>query len=350
MTDNPILTENSILSVKPSLLGKTQAELRALAESLNKPAYTGTQLAKWLYQKRATTFDQMTDLPVSLRHVLSETFDVGRSAPLQVQESRDGTKKYLFPVAGRTVEAAYIPEEDRKTLCVSSQVGCKMGCLFCMTGKQGFQGNLNAGQILNQIVSLPEADLLTNVVYMGMGEPLDNLEEVLKSLEILTSDWGWGWSSQRITVSSVGLLPALKDFFARSKVRFALSLHSPFDEERASLMPVQNVHNLHEIINFLRTIQEEDARRITIEYICFDGVNDTPRHARELVKILHGLKTRVNLIHFHPIPGTPLTGSLQTAMVKLQEALSSKGIPATIRRSRGEDILAACGLLSTLKR
>ncbi|NNM54746.1 MAG: radical SAM protein, partial [Spirochaetales bacterium] len=226
----------------------------------------------------------------------------------------------------------------------------KMGCLFCMTGKQGFQGNLTAGQIVNQILSLPEAPLLTNAVYMGMGEPLDNLDEVLKSLEILTSEWGLGWSSQRITLSSVGLLPALQEFFVRSKVRFALSLHSPFDEERSSLMPVQNVHNLHEILSFLRTIQEEDARRITIEYICFDGINDTPRHARELVKILHGLKTRVNLIHFHPIPGTPLKGSNPQAMTNLQEALTAKGVPATIRRSRGEDILAACGLLSTLRR
>ena len=344
------MTEKLTLTEKSALLGKTRQELRTLAESLGRPAYTGNQLALWMYKKRATAFDQMTDLPADLRGALAERFDVGRQPPLQGQESVDGTKKYLFPVAGRTVEAAYIPEDDRKTLCVSSQVGCKMGCLFCMTGKQGFQGNLTAGQILNQILSLPEASQLTNVVYMGMGEPLDNLEEVLKSLEILTSDWGLGWSSQRITLSSVGLLPALQEFFSRSKVRFALSLHSPFDEERSSLMPVQNVHNLHEVLNFLRNIQDDDARRITVEYICFDGINDTPRHARELVKILHGLKTRVNLIHFHPIPGTPLKGSSPSAMMSLQEALSAKGVHATIRRSRGEDILAACGLLSTLKR
>ncbi len=350
MTEKLPVTEKPPAFEKPALLGKTRQELRDLAESLGRPAYTGNQLTQWLYKKRVTTFDQMTDLPSVLREQLTESFAVGRQAPLQGQESVDGTKKYLFPVAGRTVEAAYIPEEDRKTLCVSSQVGCKMGCLFCMTGKQGFQGNLTAGQIVNQILSLPEGHLLTNAVYMGMGEPLDNLDEVLKSLEILTSEWGLGWSSQRITLSSVGLLPALQEFFARSKVRFALSLHSPFDEERSSLMPVQNVHNLHEILSFLQTIQEEDARRITIEYICFDGVNDTPRHARELVKILHGLKTRVNLIHFHPIPGTPLKGSKAQAMTSLQEALATKGVPATIRRSRGEDILAACGLLSTLRR
>ena len=330
-----------------NLFGLTQGQLRAFAVDLGHPAYLGNQLALWIYKRRAPSFEVMSDLSVSVRRQLQELCSLERQEPSRVDESRDGTKKYLFPVNGKFIETAYIPESDRKTLCVSSQVGCKMGCLFCMTGKQGFQANLTSAQILNQLVSIAEFSQLTNVVYMGMGEPLDNLEPVLSSLEVLTADWGLGFSQQKITVSSVGLLPALEEFFSRSKVRFALSLHSPFDEERASLMPVQNVHAMDDVLNFIRNRQESDVRRISIEYICFSGVNDTPRHTKELVRRLHGLKTRVNLIHFHPIPGTPLQGSDGSAMERMQRELSAKGIAATIRRSRGEDIWAACGLLST---
>jgi 23S rRNA (adenine2503-C2)-methyltransferase len=182
---------------------------------------------------------------------------------------------------------------------------------------------------------------------MGMGEPLDNLESVLKSLEILTSDWGFGFSSQRVTLSSVGILPALEEFFRRSKARFALSLHSPFEEERRSLMPVQNVHGMIEVLDFLRRAQASDARRISVEYILFEGLNDGPRHRRELARVLQGLKVRVNLIHFHPIPGSPLRGSSDKVVAEFQASLVEKGIPASVRRSRGEDIQAACGLLST---
>jgi 23S rRNA (adenine2503-C2)-methyltransferase len=272
---------------------------------------------------------------------------VGLTAPSKVDASVDGTKKYLFPAAGKFVEAAFIPDAERCTLCLSSQVGCKMGCLFCMTGKQGFQAHLSVNEILNQVRSLPEGPQLTNVVYMGMGEPLDNLENTLNSLEILTADWGLGFGVQRVTVSSIGLLPALETFFSRSRVRFALSLHNPFEDERRQLLPVQNVHALSDVLAFLRTAQKTDARRLSIEYIAFAGVNDTPRHVKELVRILHGIKIRVNLIRFHPIPGTPLAGSNEAALVSMRDALNEKGIPTTIRRSRGQDIYAACGLLST---
>jgi 23S rRNA (adenine2503-C2)-methyltransferase len=330
-----------------NLFGLTLGQLRAFAADLGRPAYLGNQLAQWIYKRRVSSFEVMSDLSVPVRKELQELCSLERQTPTRVDESQDGTKKYLFPVNGKFIETAYIPESDRKTLCVSSQVGCKMGCLFCMTGKQGFQANLTSAQILNQVVSIAEFAQLTNVVYMGMGEPLDNLEPVLSSLEVLTADWGLGFSQQKVTLSSVGLLPALEEFFSRSRVRFALSLHSPFDDERASLMPVQNVHALDEVLDFLRNRQESDVRRISIEYICFSGVNDTPRHTKELVRRLHGLKTRVNLIHFHPIPGTPLQGSDSSAMERMQKELQAKGIAATIRRSRGEDIWAACGLLST---
>ena len=329
------------------LFGMTLDELRGLAAELGQKPFVGVQLAKNLYQRRVSSFAEMTDLSQSLRTRLQEDFTLGLVGPTKVDASVDGTKKYLFPSAGRFVEAAYIPDTDRRTLCLSSQVGCKMGCLFCMTGKQGFQAQLTVNEILNQIRSLPEGPELTNIVYMGMGEPLDNLENTLRSLEILTADWGMGFGVQRVTVSSIGLLPALETFFARSRVRFAWSLHNPFEDERRQLLPIQNVHALSDILAFLKTIQKSDARRLSIEYICFQGINDTPRHVKELVRILHGLKIRVNLIRFHPIPGTPLEGSGEAALVRMRDALVEKGIPATIRRSRGQDIYAACGLLST---
>lgn len=332
---------------KPALFGLTLDELRNLAEAWGQRPFVGNQIARALYQRRVESFDQMTDLSLALRRRLDEEFQLGLTAPSRVDSSIDGTKKYLFPAAGKFIEAAYIPDDDRKTLCLSSQVGCKMGCLFCMTAKQGFQAHLSVNEILNQVRSLPEGAELTNVVYMGMGEPLDNLENTLKSLEILTSDWGLGLSHQRVTVSSIGLMPALETFFQASKARFALSLHNPFEDERRQLLPVQNVHALTDILAFLKTIQATDARRLSIEYIAFEGINDTPRHVKELVRILHGLKIRVNLIRFHPIPGTPLRGSDEATLVRMRDALAEKGVPATIRRSRGQDIYAACGLLST---
>jgi len=332
---------------RPALFGKSLADLKILAETLGQKPFAGGQLARWLYQRKASSFAEMTDLSKAFRDRLEADFVLGLTPPSKVDASVDGTKKYLFPAAGKFIEAAYIPDDDRKTLCLSSQVGCKMGCLFCMTAKQGFQAHLSVNEIINQVRSLPEGPELTNIVYMGMGEPLDNLENTLASLDILTAEWGFGFSPQRITVSSIGLMPALETYFARSKTRFALSLHNPFEDERGQLLPVQNVHGLAEVLAFLRSAQKTDPRRLSIEYIAFAGVNDSPRHVKELVRILHGLKIRVNLIRFHPIPGTPLRGSDDAALGRMRDALAEKGVPATIRRSRGQDIYAACGLLST---
>ena len=329
------------------LFGLTLPELRTLAQELDQKPFVGNQIAQALYKRRVSSFSEMTDLSKGLRERLETEFTLGLTPPNRVDASVDGTKKYLFPTGGKFIEAAYIPDDDRKTLCLSSQVGCKMGCLFCMTARQGFQAHLSVNEIVNQVRSLPEGADLTNIVYMGMGEPLDNLENTLRSVEVLTAEWGLGFGVQRVTVSSIGLLPALETFFERSKVRFAISLHNPFEEERARLLPVQTVHNLTEVLGFLKKIQETDGRRLSIEYICFAGVNDTPRHVKELVRILHGLKIRVNLIRFHPIPGTPLVGSDEAALVRMRDSLTERGIQATIRRSRGQDIYAACGLLST---
>lgn len=330
------------------LYGKTLDELKSIVLEEGLPAFSAKQIAEWLYKHNAESIDAMTNLSKKARQQLSAKYTVGLVKPEKVSESADGTKKYLFPVLdNRYIEAAYIPDKDRATLCVSSQSGCKMGCLFCMTAKQGFQGNLTAGEILNQLRSIPEFEKVTNIVYMGMGEPFDNLDNVLKSIQILTSDWGMGWSSKRITVSTIGLIPAMKQFIESTSCHLAISLHTPFDDERKTLMPIQNVHPIADVIAELKQFRFTDHRRVSFEYIMFDGLNDTPRHVKELVKLLNGLTCRINLIRFHPIPGSPLRTSPDERIIQFRDSLTSKGIFTTIRASRGQDIQAACGLLST---
>jgi len=292
----------------------------------------------------------MTNLSLKARALLSENYDTGIIPPVDVQESVDGTRKYLFPaLGGKYIETAYIPDGKRSTVCVSSQIGCKMGCLFCMTGKQGFQGNLSSGEILNQYRSIPEWRSITNLVYMGMGEPLDNLEEVIRSLEVLTSDWGFGLSPRRITVSTIGITPAMLEFLNRSNAHLAVSLHTPFDDERRKLMPVQQVYPLKEVLKEIKSWDFGRQRRVSFEYILFKDFNDSPKHVNELSRILHGIRCRVNLIRFHPIPDTPLESPDEETIMAFKEKLNNKGIISTIRASRGQDIWAACGLLSTKK-
>ena len=330
------------------LFGKTLEELREIAASLGLPKFVASQVADWLYKKNISSIDEMTNLSKKARELLKEKYELGLRKPAKVQESVDGTKKYLFATDDlKFVEAAYIPDNDRATLCVSSQVGCKMGCLFCMTGKQGFQGQLSAGEIINQIHSLPEKEKLTNVVYMGMGEPFDNLDEVLKSIEILTSDWGYAWSPRRITVSTIGIVPAIKTFLDRSEAHLAVSLHSPFEEERRSLMPIEQVYSLPSVMKTIRDFDWGRQRRISFEYIMFKGINDSRAHINKLVNLLGGMRTRLNLIRFHPIPDTPLEGTDDSRIMEFKDELNRRGILTTIRASRGQDIYAACGLLST---
>jgi len=336
--------------MREQLFGKTLEELQALSLNLGLPSYTGLQLAQWLYKKEVQSFDEMTNLSKKARALLGEGYDVGYRDPVTVQESVDGTRKYLFPAReGKFIETAYIPEGNRGTVCVSSQVGCKMGCLFCMTGKQGFQGNLTSGEILNQYRSIPEWKTITNLVYMGMGEPLDNLEEVLKSLEVLTSEWGFALSPRRITVSTIGLIPAMMEFLNKSLVHLAVSLHTPFDEERRQLMPVQQVYPLKEVLKEIKSWDFGRQRRVSFEYILFRDFNDSAAHVNELSRILHGIRCRINLIRFHPIPDTPLESPDEETMNRFKDKLNAKGITTTIRASRGQDIWAACGLLSTKK-
>jgi 23S rRNA (adenine2503-C2)-methyltransferase len=330
------------------LFGKSLNELQEIVEKLEFPKYTAKQITEWLYKKNVSSIDEMTNISKANREKLKEYYEVGIKPPSKVQESVDGTKKYLYPTANnKFIESAYIPEEKRNTLCVSSQVGCKMGCLFCMTGKQGFQSHLTAGEIVNQIRSLPEFDKLTNVVYMGMGEPFDNLDNVLKSIEIMTSEWGYGWSPRRITVSTIGIIPAMQEFLDKSEAHLAISLHTPFDKEREKVMPVQTVYPIQKVVDEIKSFDFGRQRRVSFEYIMFKGLNDTEAHIKELLKLLNGVRCRINLIRFHPIPDTPLEGTDTEKITWFRDELTNKGIQTTIRASRGEDIFAACGLLST---
>jgi 23S rRNA (adenine2503-C2)-methyltransferase len=335
---------------KEKLYGKTLNELIAVTKRIGLPAFAAKQIADWLYKKEINSIEEMTNLSKKARELLSADYTYGLTDPENSSSSVDGTKKYLYKVLNdKYIETAYIPEKDRATICVSSQAGCKMGCIFCMTGRQGFQGNLSANEILNQFRSLPEFRNLTNMVFMGMGEPLDNIDELLKSLDVLTSDWGYGWSPTRITVSTVGIVTAVKEFLEKSHCHLAVSLQSPFPEERQKLMLIQKTNSLKEILDVIRSFGFKGQRRVSFEYILFKGINDSQMHIKELAKILNGIKCRINIIRFHAIPDSPYESPDIEATVSFKERLNAKGILTTIRASRGEDIQAACGLLSTLE-
>ena len=386
-----------------TLLGKTLEELKEIALELSLPAFTAKQIADWLYKKRVTSIDKMTNLSKSARERLSKEFVIGIDQTLQVVTSQDGTRKYLFKpqsaaeqqstagpqstaerqsTAGRqsaaerqstaeqpgcasgSIESVIIPDNERKTICVSSQVGCKMACTFCMTGRQGFHGNLSVASILSQFIAVEESQELTNAVFMGMGEPLDNLENVMRAIEVLTADWGFAWSPKRITLSTIGVttqlggrgivwrgveyknVNPLKFFLDNCKVHLAVSLHNPFFEERLALMPAEKSFPLEKTLKLIKEYDFTGQRRVSFEYTMFNKVNDSKRHADRLAQLLRGLECRVNLIRFHSIPDSPLESSPMQVIEHFRERLQASGITATIRASRGEDILAACGMLS----
>ena len=336
---------------KKPLLGMTLDELKELAVSLGMPAFAGGQIAMWIYVKHVRTIDDMTNISKTNRQRLAETHTIGCMEHIDAQYSKDGTIKYLFPTrCGKCVETVFIPDDDRATLCVSSQVGCKMNCLFCQTGKQGFEGNLTTCDILNQIYSLPEAERLTNIVFMGQGEPMDNLDNVLKATSLLTADYAYAWSPKRITVSTVGLKGKLERFIEESDCHLAVSLHSPLHEQRAMLMPAERGFHATDIVEKLREYDFSHQRRLSFEYIVFGGVNDSMTHAKQLVKLLKGLDCRINLIRFHKIPDVPLEGTTDEKMESFRDYLTAHGLFTTIRASRGQDIYAACGLLTTARK
>ena len=386
-----------------TLLGKTLDELKEIALELSLPAFTAKQIADWLYKKRVTSIDKMTNLSKSARERLSKEFVIGIDQTLQVVTSQDGTRKYLFKpqstaeqqstagqqstakqqstaerqsaaeqqstaeqpgCASGSIESVIIPDNERKTICVSSQVGCKMACTFCMTGRQGFHGNLSVASILSQFIAVEESQELTNAVFMGMGEPLDNLENVMRAIEVLTADWGFAWSPKRITLSTIGVttqlggrgivwrgveyknVNPLKFFLDNCKVHLAVSLHNPFFEERLALMPAEKSFPLEKTLKLIREYDFTGQRRVSFEYTMFNKVNDSKRHADRLAQLLRGLECRVNLIRFHSIPDSHLESSPMQVIEHFRERLQASGITATIRASRGEDILAACGMLS----
>lgn len=350
---------------KIKLLGKTPEELKNIALDAGLPAFTGKQIAQWLYVKRVKSIDEMTNISKAGREKLSLSYEVGVSSAVGTALSSDGTKKYLFPVncvrsntlnayetaspddfEAAAIEAVMIPDDDRKTLCVSSQSGCRMGCRFCMTGRQGFHGHLSAADILSQFIAVDECHELTNAVFMGMGEPLDNYENVMRAIEVLTADWGFGWSPKRITLSSIGVIPNLKKYLDNSRCHLAISLHDPFPDERLDLMPVQKAYSIDEVIRLIRQYDFSGQRRVSFEYTMFAGLNDTKRHEDALIRMLGGLECRVNLIRFHQIPDFPYVSSPMKIMENFRDRLNAHGITCTIRASRGEDILAACGMLA----
>ena len=342
--------------MKPALLGKSLAELQEVALSVGLQKFAGKQLAEWLYVRRATSFDEMTNISLKGRQALEQQYTIGRHDPVAEAVSKDGTKKYLFrisnSVSGLTsnseavyIESVYIPDNDRATLCVSTQAGCKMGCKFCMTGTLGFHGHLSATEILNQIFSIPDSDSLTNIVYMGEGEPMDNIDNVLASLQVMTAEWGCAWSPKRITVSTVGFVPGLERFLQESDCHLAISLHNPFGAERQDIMPIEKRYHLTDIVAMLKLYDWQHQRRVSFEYICWHNQNDTIRHAQELVRLLKGLPCRINLIRFHAGVDQVFASSDDQQMEWFRDYLSDHGITTTIRRSRGEDILAACGML-----
>ncbi len=346
--------------MQQTLLGLTLSELQELALAHGLPRFVGKQLCEWLYVKGVSSFDAMTNLSKAARAALEQEFKVGHMTHLDAQYSVDGTIKYLFPTHdGHYVETVYIPDGDRATLCVSCQVGCRMGCKFCMTGRQGLVCSITAGDILNQIYALPDRDKLTNIVFMGQGEPMDNLDNILRATEVLTADWGRAWSPKRITVSSVGVLPGLQRFIEESRCSLAISLHHPIPAERREIMPAERAFGIEKVVALLKQYPvfcknnpeppESRQRRLSFEYIVFGGLNDSRQDADALLKLLHDLDCRINLIRFHDIPDSPFHGASEQQMTWLRDYLTQHGLFTTIRASRGQDIYAACGLLSTKK-
>lgn len=342
--------EKNIVTGKRKLLGMTLGALKEAVQEAGMPSFTAKQIADWIYCKRVDSIEEMSNISLKNREKLSELFEVGFKTPADAMRSVDGTIKYLYEVDnGHFVEAVYIPDGERATLCVSSQVGCKMNCLFCMTGKQKYTANLTANEILNQILALPEFERLTNIVFMGMGEPCDNLDNLLPAIEVLTSPYGLGWSPHRITVSTVGVRKGLKRLLDAGDFHIAVSLHHPIPEKRMEIMPAEKGFSILEMLDILRGYDFSHQRRLTFEYIVFKDTNETLQHARKLLKLLEGMDCRINLIRYHAIPGVPLEGVNEEGMVQLRDYLTKNGLFTTIRASRGEDIFAACGMLSTLK-
>ncbi|MGB4655880.1 MAG: 23S rRNA (adenine(2503)-C(2))-methyltransferase RlmN [Bacteroidales bacterium] len=329
------------------LLGKNIVELSAELVKFDFPRYVGSQVFDWIYNKGVSDFDQMSNISKNNRTALKQNFSIYNVNYIDKMVSSDGTIKFLFPTDDYFIETAYIPDGDRATLCVSTQAGCKMNCKFCATGKQGFQKNLSSAEIINQFRVVAAEYPITNIVFMGMGEPFDNSTEVLKSADIFSNEKAYNISNKKITVSTVGIIPEMKHFLLNTRYNLAVSMHSPFDDERSVLMPIQKKYPISDVVETIIRYNDYKNRNISFEYIVFGKLNDTDSHVKEIARLLNKLSCKINLIRFHQTPDTDLPATDENRLIEFQNKLKQKGFVTTIRTSRGTDINAACGLLST---
>ncbi len=332
---------------KTTLLGLDLDELSQLCKLQGCDNHSAILLSYGIYKQRVKTPFEIERIKLKDRCSIDGVAEVGLFPPVKESISADGTKKYLFEYPGeRLIETAFIPDSKRNTLCISSQSGCRMGCRFCNTASVGFKSNLTAHEIINQYSAIPESRLVTHIVIMGMGEPCDNIDEVIKAINVFVSDWGYALGRRNITVSTVGILPELGRLINETKCNIAISLHSPFPEERAKLMPVENRSNILDIVAYLKQVGFEKNRRLSFEYIVLKGVNDSDKHVEAIAQLLSGLKCHVNLIPWNSFPESPFVTSDPASMMHFRNRLDNRGIMTTIRKSRGADIEAACGLLA----
>lgn len=333
--------------IKKSLCGMTVNDIFSLIEPSGYRFSHAVSISNSIYKKGAGEILQLTKIPIKLRAKLIGYACTGSFLPVSFEKSTDKTVKYLFRTdAGKEFETVFIPDNKRNTVCVSTQSGCRMGCYFCETAKYGFRGNLSAGEIVNQVISIPEARKVTHVVFMGMGEPMDNLENVLKACEIITSEWGLAISKRNVTVSTVGIAVGIEQFLNSSDCNMTLSLYSPFSDERKKFVPAEWVNPVHNIINVMKNYPVNNKRRLSVAYIMIKDLNDTDSHLKELRILLKGSKIRVNLLKYHPVGNDQFCASSDERMQLFKHDLVTSGISASIRKSRGADISAACGLLA----
>jgi len=329
----------------------TLRELEAWMEREGEKPFRARQIFQWLYQKRARSFEEMTTISKPMRAWLAERFHLGEFERVRALQSCDGSTKYAFRLAdGKEIETVLMPGESHTTLCVSTQVGCAMGCDFCMTARMGLLRNLEVGEIVQQVVEasrdLPEGAFIRNIVFMGMGEPLHNYVNLVRALESLSEDFGFGFSSRHLTVSTSGLVPAIRRFIHEGvRANLAVSLNAVSDEVRSRLMPVNRRWNIQDLMEACREFPKDSRIRITFEYVLIEGVNDALSDARQLVKLLHGIRAKVNLIPYNAPPGLPYSRPDMARVREFQEALLNRGILATVRISRGQDVQGACGQL-----
>ncbi|MGC1391294.1 MAG: 23S rRNA (adenine(2503)-C(2))-methyltransferase RlmN [Bacteroidales bacterium] len=333
--------------VKKSLCGSTADEILDLIEPLGYSRAHAVSISNSIYKKAVSDINNFEKIPIRLREKLLNIAIDGIFFPQASAVSTDKSVKYLFSTeSGKEFETVYIPDKKRNTVCVSTQSGCKMGCSFCFTGRYGFRGNLTAGEIVNQIIALPQADRVTHVVFMGMGEPMDNLGNVLKACRIITAEWGLALSARNVTISTVGIMPGVDQFLKRSDCNLTLSLFSPFSEERKKMIPVENKYPVQEIINMMKNFPVKKKRRLSLAYVMIKDLNDTDYHLTELKSMLKGSEIRINLLSYHSGLNDQYCSSSGERMYLFKHNLIISGISASIRKSRGEDISAACGLLA----